>query len=636
MKKYLTLLLTLCMVFGLLAGCAEKPAEPSAQTDTTQQDAALTFATSYEQVYKALAAAKENTDARNDMNASAAETLTDGSADGGDQGESADGTFYSGTNVQVQGVDEGDIVKTDGTYIYILRECEWIIMQADGAEVTDVSHTVIGQEWDSGKSDDGSSHGSEKLPQELYLAGDRAVILSTYYDWSERVMEDSSDSAQAGGSNYVSVDLYDISDPVSPKLVKSLGQDGYLVASRMIDGVVYLCTSYYTARMDEDAVESYVPCLYTDGERRPVECDTIGLLPYEDSMTYAVLASYDVAAGSLLNSQSILGGGETVYMNAQNLYLSRSVYRDQAGEPYQEDNYTVTEHKTDVQTTVNRFSVTDGKLVYAATGTVPGALLNQFSMDENAGCLRLVTTENTGSYRVYVDKARGFENYDADETKSVNDLFVLDGDLKIAGSVTGLAENERIYSARFDGDYGYVCTYRTVDPIFAIDLSNPANPSVLGELKLPGYSDYLHVWNDGLLFGLGMNTQEIETEGQTTARVEGMKMIMVDTSDPANLTAQHTMDIDADYSVALNNHKAILVDSEKNLIAFPAEGSYLVYSYTAESGFKLEAEISVSEWDWNNRGLYIGSYFYVVGSDYVNILNMETLENVGQAIISRG
>ena len=161
MKKYLTLLLTLCMVFGLLAGCAEKPAEPSAQTDTTQQDAALTFATSYEQVYKALATAKENTDARNDMNASAAETLTDGSADGGDQGESADGTFYSGTNVQVQGVDEGDIVKTDGTYIYILRECEWIIMQADGAEVTDVSHTVIGQEWDSGKSDDGSSHGSE-------------------------------------------------------------------------------------------------------------------------------------------------------------------------------------------------------------------------------------------------------------------------------------------------------------------------------------------------------------------------------------------------------------------------------------------------------------------------------------------
>ena len=86
MKKYLTLLLTLCMVFGLLAGCAEKPAEPSAQTDTTQQDAALTFATSYEQVYKALATAKENTDARNDMNASAAETLTDGSADGGDHG----------------------------------------------------------------------------------------------------------------------------------------------------------------------------------------------------------------------------------------------------------------------------------------------------------------------------------------------------------------------------------------------------------------------------------------------------------------------------------------------------------------------------------------------------------------------
>lgn len=641
MRKYLTLLLTLCMVFGLLAGCAEKPSEPSAQTDTTGQNAALTFATSYEQVYQALAAAKENTDARNaaarnEVNAAAEGTKTDGAADDSNQGEHADGTFYSGTNVQVQGVDEGDIVKTDGSYIYILRDCEWIIMQADGAEVTDISHTVIGQEWDSGKSDDGSSHGSEELPQELYLAGDRAVILATYYDWSERVMADSSDSAQAGGNNHVSVYLYDISDPAEPKLVKSLGQDGYLVASRMIDGILYLCTSYYATGMNEDSEESYVPCLYTDGERKAVECGSIGLLPYDNSMTYSVLGAYDVAGGSLVNSLSVLGGGETVYMNAENLYLSCSVYQDQAGEPYQEDSYTVTEHKTDVQTTVNRFSVDGGKLVYAATGTVPGALLNQFSMDENAGNLRLVTTENTGSYRVYVDEAHGFQNYDADEDKSVNDLFVLDSDLKITGSVTGLAENERIYSARFDGDYGYVCTYRTVDPIFAIDLSDPANPSVLGELKLPGYSDYLHVWNDGLLFGLGMNTQEVETEGEATAKVEGMKMIMVDTSDPASLTAQHTMDIDADYSVALNNHKAILVDSEKNLIAFPAEGSYLVYSYTAEDGFKLEAEISVSEWDWNNRGLYIGNYFYVVGSDYVNILDMDTLENVGQAIISRG
>lgn len=634
MKKYLTLLLTFCMLCGMLAGCGKKPAEtPSAQTDTQAPDVALTFATSYEQVYKALTAARENTARRNDP--SDAVTAEMNSSDKGDEQE---GTFFSGTNVQVQGVDEGDIVKTDGTYIYILREYELIIMQADGAEVTDVSNTIVGQAWDSSELDDGSTRSSEKMPQEMYLAGDRAVILSTYYDWTEPdgAVVAEGDMIRASGDNYITVDIYDISDPAAPQLVKSLGQDGYSVASRMIDGVLYLCTAYYAANAQEGEVESYVPCLYADGERRAVACDTIGLLPYDDSMTYAVLGSYDVAAGSLLNSQSVLGGGDTVYMNAENFYLCRSVYADNAGEPYQEDNYTVTEHKTDVSTTVNRFSVTDGQLTYAATGTAAGALLNQFSLDEHDGYLRLVTTEDAGSYRVYVDEARDFENYDYDDAKTSNDLFVLDRDLKTVGSVTGLAEDERIYSARFDGDYGYLCTYRTVDPIFALNLSDPANPTVTGALKLPGYSDYLHVWSDGLLFGLGMNTQEVQTEGETTAKLDGMKMVMVDTSDPANLTEQHSMDIDADYSEALYNHKAILVDSEKNLIAFPAEGSYLVYSYTADGGFQLETEISVSEWDWNNRGLYIGSYFYVVGSDYVNILDMNTLENVGQAIISRG
>lgn len=629
MKKYLTLLLTFCMLLGLLAGCSKEPAvTPSVQTDTTS-DVKLTFATSYEQVYQALATARENTALRNDISDATLAEVNEGDKDDGQEG-----TFFSGTNVQVQGVDEGDIVKTDGTYIYILREYELIVMKTDGAEVTDVSNTIVGQAWDSGEQDDGSTHSSEKMPKEMYLTGDRAVILSTYYDWTEP--DDGAAEVGPSGNNYIAVDIYDISDPTAPTLVKSLGQDGYTVASRMIDGVLYLCTSYYVTDVEESEVERYVPCLYTDGAREAVACGTIGLLPYDDSMTYAVLGTYDVAAGSLVNCQSVLGGGDTVYMNAENFYLCRNVYQDNAGEPYTEDNYTVTEHKTDVSTTINRFSVADSQLSYAATGTVKGALLNQFSLDEHDGYLRLVTTENSGGYRVYVDEARDFENYDYDDTRTSNNLFVLDSDLKTVGSVTGLAEDERIYSARFDGDYGYLCTYRTVDPIFALNLSDPANPTVTGELKLPGYSDYLHVWSDGLLFGLGMNTQEVRTDGEVTAKVDGMKMVMVDTSDPANLKEQHSMDIDADYSEALYNHKAILVDSEKNLIAFPAEGSYLVYSYTADGGFQLETEISVSEWDWNNRGLYIGSYFYVVGSDYVNILDMDSLENVGQAIISRG
>lgn len=642
MKKYLVILLILSMVFGLFAACGEKQEEgQSPQTAVKPVEAALTFATSYEQVYQSLIAAKEaQADVRvfNDAIAESSSPTADanlGSNEGSD-------VVYSGTNVQVQGVDEGDIVKTDGVYMYILRDCELIVMQANGAEVTEVSHTIVGEEWDSSELEDGGSRSSEKKPRELYLIDDRAVVISTYYDWMERAAENvrtdaAADVAKANGTNYVTVDIYDISDPAEPKLVKSLGQDGYQIASRMMNGVLYLCTSYYVNQADEEMIDTYIPRLYTDGKGSVVDCGTIGLMPYDDAMVYTVLVSYDIAAGSVLNSQSILGGGETVYMNTQNLYLSRSVYEDGASEPYKEDNYTVTDYHTSVSTTISRFSVADGKLTYAATGTAAGALLNQFSMDEQDGYLRLVTTEETASYSIYVDEARDFENYDwHDDRKTSNDLFVLDSDLRTVGSVTGLAEDEQIYSARFDGDYGYLCTYRTVDPIFALNLSDPANPTVTGALKLPGYSDYLHVWSDGLLFGLGMNTQEVQTGGETTATLDGMKMIMVNTSDPAALTEQHSMDIDADYSEALYNHKAILVDSGRNLIAFPAEGSYLVYRYDPEAGFQLAAEISVSEWDWNNRGLYIGNYFYVVGSDYVNVLDMDTLENVGQTLISRG
>ncbi len=639
MKRSCMLLLALCLLVGLLAGCGtDKPAstaQPTASGAAPEiETLSLRFAASYQEVYDALQSAQENMknssyrgpDSTVDFADAAA---TEGAGDLGAAGE-AGTPYYSGTNVQVAGVDEGDIVKTDGEYLYILREYELIIMQVNGADVEEVSHTMIGQAWDREEYEDGGSRSREKSPFALYLTGDRVVALSTYYDWSE------SADGSYGGTNYIAVDIYDISDRAAPKLIKSLGQDGYHVASRMIDDKLFLCTSYYADEMDDGDERTYAPCLYTDGEPAAVDCGTIGLLPTDDSLTYAVVTSYDVAAASVVTTQSILGGGDTVYMNTESLYFCRNVYSDDAGESTQEAPYTVTPHTTSVSTTVNRFAVSDGALTYAGTCSVPGGLNNQFSLDEYNGYLRLVTTEERFSYKIYVDESHNFENYERGDEYADNDLFVLDADLNVVGGVTGLAEDEYIYSARFDGDYGYLCTYRTVDPIFAVNLSDPANPTVVGAVELPGYSDYLHVWEDGLLFGLGMQTQEIESEEGTSARLDGMKMVMIDTSDPANLKEQSTLNIDADYSEALSNHKAILVDSARNLIAFPAEGSYLVYSYTPDGGFQQEKEIAVSEWDWNNRGLYIGDYFYVIGSDRVNILDLNTLENVGEAIITRG
>ena len=629
MRRTIAILLCLMILFGVLSACA-KPGDSSSNVqdgaDNVSADSLeARFAASYEEVYQALETSKEKMGAVRTYGSSEDAANEPAPADG------AEGSlYYSGTNIQVEGVDEGDIVKTDGTYLYIIREYELIIMQVNGQEVTEVSHTMVGAAVDNEEQESGAILNSEKLPQELYLCGDRAVIISSDYEYYD-LPDGSSESKTC-----TDVDIYDLTNREAPAAVASLGQDGYSIASRMIGDTLFLVTSYYPDSPDPGRVETFAPCTYRDGERTPLECGSIAMLPNDDTMTFSVLGSYSVPDAGVIGTQSILGGGDTVYMNANNLYLCRLAFSDTVTETKNEDPYVVTSHTDSVDTVISRYAVNDNQLSYCASGTVAGGLLNQFSLDEKDGNLRVVTTEERSNYRVYVDEANDFENYKHDSDEKSNDLYVLNADLKPVGSVTGIADGEQVYSVRFQGDYGYLCTYRTTDPIFAVDLTDPAAPEVVGEVKLSGYSDYLHVWNDDLLFGLGMETQEVTDENGTTAKLDGMKMVMINKTDPAHLSEAGVMSVNADYSEALTNHKAILVDPARNLIAFPVEGSYLVYGYTPEEGFALRAEISVSEWDWHNRGVVIGDYFYVCGSDRVNVLDLNTLENVGEAIVSRG
>lgn len=632
MKRILTVLLVCCLLLTLMSACGTKKTQETPEPQMAEpvdypEDITLRFAQSYDEVYESVRQAQAAMDEMKVYNGESA--MAEDAAGDGEADES--GSYYSGTNVQVEGVDEGDIVKTDGDYIYVLRDVELIILKADGKNVAEVSHTIVGTPWDM-SDDENVQTTSEKSPVALYVLDDRAVVISAYYSWT------SDDASQVNdNSNYVVIDVYDLTDRSAPKLIKSLGQDGYQVDSRLVGDKLFLCSAYYVYDPDSKDPRFYVPCLYTDGNAEPVPYDCIGLMPQEDSTTYAVLTSYDISAAAVINTQSVLGGGETVYMNQDNLYLCKTVYGDRASESVTEGPYEVTTHITDMTTAVNRFSISEGKLNYEATGSVPGDLNNQFSLDEYDGNLRMATTERNGGYKLYVDEGHKFENYESMDTVTSNDVFILNSDLEIIGSATDIAPDETVYSARFDGDYGYLCTYRTTDPIFAVDLSDPSRPAVVGAVALTGYSDYLHLWTENRLFGLGMQTQEVQSEEGTTATVDGMKMVMIDTSDPAHLTEQSTTQIDADYSQALYNHKAILVDQARNLIAFPAEGNYLVYGFSDDQGFQLKKEIAFeNEWDWQSRGLYIGDCFYVVSSDAVDVIDLNTLENVGHTILSRG
>ena len=534
---------------------------------------------------------------------------------GGGSGKSAE---YSDTNVQVKGVDEADIVKTDGEYIYVLRWEEVVILKAAGEDTKIVSRIDISAE-DSSKYD----------MRDMYVSGDKLILIGG--EVSQFIRNDSAGNEDwSSWREKTNVDIYDISDRSSPRLANELGQDGYYINSRMIDGTLYLISVYGIYESIDNLIKpgDYVPALYDGAARELINVDCIAIWEPVKSTSYTVISAYDIEDGKAVSNQTVLGGSGEIYMNAENLYLSRSNWEETVSDPYTEDQYTVTDHSSKSTTEISRYSIENGTVSLAATGKVDGYLINQFAMDEYDGNLRVVTTLDSSSYKIYEDEKRGWNQYeytDSGNTQS-NGLYVFDSALNIIGSVEGLGEDERVYSVRFDGEIGYFVTFRQVDPLFAVDLSNPRNPVVLSALKIPGFSQYLHVYGEGRLFGLGMNANE-----QTGATM-GMKLSMFDTSDPANVTEKHTLALsEHSYSEALYNHKAILIVPAKNIIAFPAGNGYAIYSYSDEGGFEQLAYIE-SEIQWNGsiRGLYIDDWGYVCEDNRVSVLDFVTFKGVAE------
>lgn len=349
-------------------------------------------------------------------------------------------------------------------------------------------------------------------------------------------------------------------------------------------------------------------------------------MPYIDvASSYTVISSIDMEKAELLSSKSLLGVGGTVYMNSKNLYIATARYEYEQSDEYQQEQYTVVEHKNSNFTDIVRIELS-ADINVSANGSVSGQLLNQFSMDEYNDYLRVVTTVDNSSYKIFSDDKHGLAKYEWDEEVLSNSLYVLDDQLQIVGAIEEMGEDERVYSVRFDGDIGYFVTFRQTDPLFAVELSDPSNPKVLSALKISGFSEYLHVYGDNKLFGLGMEADE------ETGITQCMKLSMFDISDPADVTECAKILIeDCYWSEALYNHKTILISEEKNMIAFPVEGRYVVYGYSDEMGFYIRASFDVDEMDiYNVRGLYIGDYIYICSTELIEVFDMSEFINIAQ------
>lgn len=458
-------------------------------------------------------------------------------------------TDFSDTNVQVDGVMEGDIIKTDGSYIYVLnrnaRKFTVLKIVYDGKteKVTEFyfENTLSGVE-------------------EMYLSSEakKLVFVGTVYNY------------ESGEKTVVL--SYDVSNPANITLISRLTQDGYYQSSRMSDGYLYVFSNEWKGSLyyandnmfEKDKPETYIPSV--NNEVLPIECIYI---PSEiEELNYTVITSVDLNnPNAFCDTKSILGSNTDYYVSGGSIYLLSWEY-----------DYT---YWTIRQTTIHRLAYEKGMINHVATGTFEGCIKDQFAMDEHNGYFRVCAT-------VY-----NSQNY-------YNAVYVLDGDLKLVGTLSNIAPNERIYSARYFGDIVYFVTYRETDPLFSVDLSDPTNPKMLGELHLPGYSEYLHPYGDNRLLGFGIESVFDESKGYN---VNYLKLSMFDITDPANLKELHTLRL-GNYSNSelLYNHRALIANAAKNIICFPASSydydgeiesstsSYLVYTYSDASGFELKLE----------------------------------------------
>ncbi|MEM2338992.1 MAG: beta-propeller domain-containing protein, partial [Nitrososphaerales archaeon] len=414
---------------------------------------------------------------------------------------------YSKTNIQVTGVDEGDIIKTDGNYIYTISNDKVFIVKAYPPEQMQIISKIR----------------VEGKPIALFINKDR--ILTIQYG---RIY-----SINLSHQHNLNIKIYDLSNIKNPNLIKEFSLSGNYLGSRMIGDYIYILTTQSIIKPLIKDVEAIIPWIAVNGIIKRIPPSNIYYSnEIEAPLSYTMIVAINIFKDSEeLDCKVILTGYATsIYVSMNNIYVTIQRWKSQVTE-------------------IHRIGINGSKVVIEANGKVPGRVLNQFSMDEYNNYFRVATTTER-----FV-KEFGII--------SLNHIYILDKNLRIIGKLEGLAPEERIYSARFIQDRCYLVTFRNIDPLFTIDLSDPNEPKVLGELKIPGYSEYLHPYSKGYLIGVGREVNE--------GLNRGLKISLFNVSDvtkPSEIDKIIIGDRWSD-SLALKDHHAFLFDEKRGLLVIP-------------------------------------------------------------------
>ena len=487
-------------------------------------------------------------------------------------GESA--KSHSETYKQVEDVDEADIIKTDGEFIYLVNGYNEVEIYKAKEGKTEKTATISRFE----------KNGSV---ENLYLSGDRLVTIGYVYD--------------KDGERSV-VTSYDISDHAKPREIGHFEQSGYLVSSRMVNGIVYIITNEYADS------EHYIPYILTDSGYEAMSATDVSAFPHPDQASYVTVSSVRFKNSKKIESETkaVLGASGDIYCNTKNLYIASTDYSTKS-----------------TATRIMKIGLKDGKLSFDAVGKVRGTAYGQFAMDEKDGFFRIATTADRNGH-------------------DVNNLYVLDEKLEEVGSVTGFARNEHIEAVRFIGEKAYIITYEQIDPLFILDLADPTAPKIDGEVEITGFSTMLVPISDKRLIGIGYGTED-NVDGSNMSN--DLKIALFDISDPSNPRVLDSKQFANMNSEAQYDHHALLENKEAGYLAVPYDldedvtieddviiedaeiaesgdgntdaielpkpetmGGVLVFS----AGEKITVEKNYETEDGVRRCIYIGDYIYAV------------------------
>jgi uncharacterized secreted protein with C-terminal beta-propeller domain len=465
-------------------------------------------------------------------------------------------------------------------------------------------------------------------PIGLFIDNDKLVVIGGYsYDnyW---------DGYNRSYDNYdTHVSLFNIADRANPVAVQEYAVSGTFAGARMVDGFIYIITTDFLYDYGQGVA---LPAITVGPQTEELPPSQIGYFENESyGNAVTVILAIDAAGdGSYSAAGYMTGGFGVLYVSSEHMYIAVTSYEYLDNEGY----YEMLE-----KTAIHKIAFDELDTTYVCSGEVPGRLLNQFSMDEYAGNLRVATT--TGQ----IGWGAGNPS---------NNIYVLDSEMALLGKLEGLAPGEQIYSSRFFGDRAYLVTYMRIDPFFVIDLSDAANPKLVGSLEVPGFSDYLHPYGDNHVIGIGQDTLVDPSGGFSW--FEGLKLSLFDVTDVGNPVEEDKIVIGerGTTSEAQNDHKAFMFDEERGILAFPVNlyqsesnpdpngwnwtyGSYVwqgvvVYNVSLDGGFQYVGRVTHGS-DGQpyyfdrlcvRRSLYIEDVLYTISSGMVKMNALSDLAEI--------